>query len=174
MEKQSFDEAYNRCAGSYQNTKSVDLIQTNYTKNDSTTSVSIIKSIAPAVDESACTFRNAQQIVRASTRTIVPSNSLIDIPILIRQRDQLSNNLNFESFYGLGRTEGLSAHIVDNNWNFVQVKNATNSPVTIQRHARLGKIVAFDWRNSQSTTSEKEEEFTSKEEREVSSQIKHR
>lgn len=90
---------------------------------------------------------NIRRIVRVKDRTVISLNALIQLSVLMRQLNQLSCNrdLIFESCYthNLDQSDNLYAHVVDASLCFVQIRNATNRLITIQRHARLEKVVKF-------------------------------
>lgn len=90
---------------------------------------------------------NSKRTVRVKDRISISSHSQTNISILVRQQDQLSNDrdLIFESCYDrdFDQSDDLYAHVVNVSLSFVQIRNAINRLVTVQRYAKLRKIVKF-------------------------------
>ena len=52
----------------------------------------------------------------------------------------------------LGHDGGVFAHIVDSSLSFIQVRNSTESPVTLPRRGRLGSVVEYNQQGCYQTT----------------------
>ena len=86
-----------------------------------------------------------RRVVRARARTVVPPFSYLQIPVKIKDLPD-DRDFIFEPEYDhdLGEKGGLYSHVVDAALSFVQLRNDTDQPVTIQRHARLGRVTEFN------------------------------
>ena len=78
----------------------------------------------------------------------MPANSITAVPIQLKGLSQLPRERDFifqlvRQGLNLGTQGGPRAHIVDSNFAFVEVQNATNHPVIIPRKARLGCVLDY-------------------------------
>ena len=88
---------------------------------------------------------NTRRVVRAKGRTVLPPYSYLQVPVKFKDLPG-DRDFIFEPDYDhdLGEKGGLYSHVVDAALSFVQFRNDTEKPVTIQRHARLGMITGFN------------------------------
>lgn len=90
---------------------------------------------------------NLRRVVRAKSRITVPAHAFMEIPVQVKGSALTSDrDFLFEPTYthDLGQNGGLYAHIVDASLSKLQLKNESDKPVVIQRHARLGNVAEYD------------------------------
>ena len=90
---------------------------------------------------------NLRRVVRAKSRITVSAHAFMEIPVHVKGSALPSDrDFFFEPSYShdLGRNGGLYTHIVDASLSMVQLKNESDKPVTIQRHARLGEVTEYN------------------------------
>lgn len=93
--------------------------------------------------------RTSGRVVLAKEMVTVPANSVMAVPIRMKNAAQLPPNQDFlfqpvQRGLNLGTQGGPRAHIVDMDFTFVEVQNATSRPVVIPRKRRLGKITDYE------------------------------
>ena len=85
----------------------------------------------------------------ANKQTVIPARSVASVPICFRKATKLPPDQDFlfqpvPRGLNLRQQEGPRAHIVDTNFTFVEVQNATDRPVIVLRKARLGSIQEYE------------------------------
>ena len=93
--------------------------------------------------------RTTGKIVLAKELVTVPPNSVTPVPIQLKKKAYLPPNQDFlfqpvPQGLNLGQQGGPRAHIVDSNFAFVEVQNATDRPVVIPRRARLRSVTDYE------------------------------
>ena len=93
--------------------------------------------------------QRTSRIVLAEKLFTVPANSITAVPIQLKGSSQLPRERDFifqpvRQKLNLGTRGGPRAHIVDSNFSFVEVQNATNHPVIIPCKARLGCVLDYE------------------------------
>ena len=92
--------------------------------------------------------RQTNRTVLANKLVAVPAHSVAAVPIRLKGVSQLASDQDFLfqpvlQGLNLGPQRGPRAHIIDTNFTFVEVQNATNRTVVIPRKARLGKVLDY-------------------------------
>ena len=88
-----------------------------------------------------------KRTIRAQAVTTVPPHSVSVIPVKFRgsrlptDRDYMFNPNHLER---LGKEGGVFSHIVDANFGAVQVRNATDKPISIPKNERLGVLQEYE------------------------------
>ena len=86
-----------------------------------------------------------KRTVRVKFNTVIPSHSTIDIPVTYH--GSLPNDRDFlfepQCPNDLGNDGGVYAHVVDSSLTFVQIRNATDRPITLSKRARLGSVEEY-------------------------------
>jgi len=113
--------------------------------NDRTLQIDSCQGITAKIDIVTRKEANLKRIVRARVKTIVSSHVFLEIPVKVKDLSK-DRDFIFEPEYDQDmRTQGdLYAHIVNASLSFVQLRNDTDQPLTIQRHARLGSVTEYD------------------------------
>ena len=88
------------------------------------------------------------RVVLADKPTTVPANSITPVAIRLKTgRLPPEQDFLFQPVLqglNLGQQEGPRAHIIDSNFTFVEIQNATDCPVIIPRKVCLGKVVNYE------------------------------
>lgn len=92
--------------------------------------------------------RTIGKVVLASKKVTVPANLIMPMPVRLRKATQLPPNQDFmfqpaAQGLNLGLQDGSRAYIVNTNFSFIEVQNATDQPVVISRKVRLGKVLDY-------------------------------
>ena len=92
--------------------------------------------------------RQTRRVVLADKLITVSANSVASVPIRLRTLTHLPPEQDFLfqpvlQGLNLGQQRGPRAHIIDSNFKFVEVQNATDRPVVIPRKIRLGKVIDY-------------------------------
>lgn len=90
--------------------------------------------------------KRVDTVTMAKEKVTIPPREHADVSIVTRTKLPTDRDLLFEPNcnIGLGSIGGLHTHLVDHITNTVRISNGTDKKVTIQRKARLGRIVDFD------------------------------
>ena len=88
------------------------------------------------------------RIVLADQEVIVPANSVTTILIQLKATNKLPADQDFlfqptAQELKLGPQGRLRTHVVDSNFTFIEIQNATNQPVALSRKMQLGRITDY-------------------------------
>ena len=85
--------------------------------------------------------------VKSKSALTLPPNSVTNVPICYQGMLPDDRDFLFEpelpGTYNLGRNGGIFAHVVDASMTFIQARNATEAPIILPRHTRLGTVVEY-------------------------------
>ena len=93
------------------------------------------------------TTERVDRVVRLTKLITIPARSTALIPLKLRGPTALPRGRDYlfePSKANLGEEGGYVAHIIDSDTQYIQARNATDSPVIVPRHARLGKVMDYD------------------------------
>ena len=104
--------------------------------------------------------RQTRRVVLADKLITVPANSVASVPIRLRTPTHLPPEQDFLfqpilQGLNLGQQESPRAHIIDFNFTFVEVQNATDCPVVIPCKIRLGKVIDYEEESCYAISSKK-------------------
>lgn len=87
--------------------------------------------------------------IRSRNKMTIQPHALMQVPIKIAGILPLGRDLSFQPEYNsntssLRQAGAIYAYVVDSNMSFVQVRNDSDDPVVIPRHARLGMVTELE------------------------------
>ena len=103
------------------------------------------ENLAAPIDILTRSEPHAKRTIKAKNAVMVPPRSTIDVPVIYNGSIPQDRDFLFEPGcqQDLGVNGGVFAHLVDSSLSFVQVYNATDAPVKLQRKCRLGSMVEY-------------------------------
>ena len=81
-----------------------------------------------------------RRVVRSEKRQIVPPKSTGTVQVALKGKGPLPDR----DFMFEPEMQGAYAHLVDSNFNFVSIRNDTNSSLVIPRRHRIGSVVEYE------------------------------
>ena len=103
------------------------------------------ENLAAPIDILTRADPHAKRTIKSKGAMTIPPRSTVNVPVVYNGSIPQDRDFLFEPEcqQDFGVNGGVFAHLVDSSLSFVQVYNATDAPVKLQRKCRLGSMVEY-------------------------------